>query len=385
VSAQRDSAEEAPAARAVAPAPAPSAAAAPPGGLAARLLGIQRTAGNRAVGALLARQVAATHSLARNRDGEEFDWGGYDAATIPLIDWLSFYEFKPRRPPDPNAEGCSFNMWGGSSASFVADTFVAEAARAGRHYDPGAIRTQVKDHLRWRSGFSTESEIEWSNANQAAPGTIRPSSAGTVRSPTAPDAGGGGPQLTIGLQFNLTKHRDVQTGETSTDPPALQLSGQVTLPLHKDDEPGWELSAQASVSFGLARKDGRWEIAGEPSIDPNSIRVTGVTSAQGAAQAAWVLPLIKQTLQFQAFAQLVGGVNWDQVPAGGSASAGSPAVLTLRRDPMAQVAGGAQLVYTVPGTGKHLQLFTQVQASGTTSGQGRTADAQVGWGAQWQF
>jgi hypothetical protein len=368
----------------VAPAAPAQTFAAPAGGLAHKLLGIQRTAGNRAARAFLARQATATHYLARNRDSEEFDWGGYDPATVPLIDWLAFYEFKPVRPPDPTVERCSFNMWDRATATSVAETFVAEAERAGRHYDPDQIRTQVKDHLRWRSGFPNQSEIEWSNANQPPAGTVRPTTAGTVTSPTAPDSDDG-VSFTIGMQFNLTKHLDLKTGEVSTDPPALQLSGQVALPLHKKDQAGWELSAQASVSFGLANKNGRWEIAGQPNIDPNSIRVTGVTNAQGAAQAAWVIPLISKTLQFQAFAQLVGGVNWDQVPAGGSASGGSAEVLKLKRDPMAQLVGGVQAVYTVPGTGEHLQLFSQLQGSGTTSGQGRTGDVQFALGAQWQF
>ena len=78
---------------------------------------------------------------------------------------------------------------------------------------------------------------------------------------------------------------------------------------------------------------------------------------QMAGQAAWVIPFLKGALQMQTFVQAVAGINWVQ-----EAGAASTTV-QMKHYSMAQGVGGMQVVYTLPGTDKHLQLFVQAQKS----------------------
>jgi hypothetical protein len=50
---------------------------------------------------------------------------------------------------------------------------------------------------------------------------------------------------------------------------------------------------------------------------------------------------------------------------------------------MAQVVGGVQLAFTIPGTEKRWQIFVQAQASRTETSPGNTNDKQVSFGIQW--
>jgi hypothetical protein len=55
---------------------------------------------------------------------------------------------------------------------------------------------------------------------------------------------------------------------------------------------------------------------------------------------------------------------------------------------MAQGVGGVQVVYAIPGTGQHLQIFAQGQKSltaTTAAAGGQTRDNQVAAGVQWNF
>jgi hypothetical protein len=113
--------------------------------------------------------------------------------------------------------------------------------------------------------------------------------------------------------------------------------------------------------------------------------VIGVSNAQVAAQAAWVAPFFSNTLQLSAFAQLVAGVNWSQVPED------TPTPLPADRrtlmpptppSPAGQIAVGAQAAWALPGSGGNLLLFVQGQGSATASPGGSGLDGQVSFGIQ---
>jgi hypothetical protein len=179
-------------------------------------------------------------------------------------------------------------------------------------------------------------------------------------------------------QLNFTGHRTLVTrGATnSQDPPTWQVTGQITVPLHAEGKSGFEISAQGSVSFVMTQNgsivDGTLKVS-----DPHAT----LTNAQGALQLAWVKPFLEGAVQFQAFAQVVGGASWveDSV----SVSSG---IVTLKPAGMVQGVGGMQLVFVVPDTGGHVQLFIQLQTSVTgTHGQPSTVDLQGSGGVQIQF
>jgi hypothetical protein len=255
--------------------------------------------------------------------------------------------------------------------------FVDVAARAGRTYDREKVHQEIKGSLKYRRENSNL--IDQYHGSATGPAWLP-----QVPSPTAPAPdGGGGVQLVLGVQFNLTKHWSKQG--TQWDPFTVQLNGQVTVPLHKDNEPGVELSAQASVAFFLrVDPNGTADVVGIPDVKETSATAT-LSNVQLAGQAAWVVPLIKDLLQLQAFAQAIAGVGWSQVPEGGSRSGAASNVMTLKADAMKQVAVGGQLVFTVPGTGKHLQFFGQLQRSWTWTPPGDTKDAQAALGVQYTW
>jgi hypothetical protein len=98
-----------------------------------------------------------------------------------------------------------------------------------------------------------------------------------------------------------------------------------------------------------------------------------------------VAPLFHNTLQLSAFAQLVAGVNWSQVPPE------TPTPLPADRrvlmpptppSPAGQLAAGVQAAWALPGSGGNLLLFVQAQASGTASPGGSGGDAQASFGIQ---
>ena len=78
---------------------------------------------------------------------------------------------------------------------------------------------------------------------------------------------------------------------------------------------------------------------------------------------------------------MVGGASWveDSV----NVTSGS---VTLKPAGMVQGVTGMQLVFVVPDTGGHVQMFIQLQTSVTgTSGQPSTLDLQGSGGVQIQF
>jgi len=353
-------------------APAAERAGAP--SLAETVLAAQRAAGNRAATVLARRLLqrsvpAGTHLLERNRDSEEFPWEGYAQGAYPLSEWLGFYEFRRQSPPDASDEGCEFNMWKHSTADAVAGVFVDEGARAGLAYDRAQVYKDVKAALKFRREAGNDPGLGAAHGAAWLPG--------------AQSATDSNVQLVLGVQFNLTKHWSKQGSQF--DPFTVQLNGQITLPLHKDDEPGVELSAQASVAFFLqVSNDGKADVIGIPDVKETTASAT-INNVQVAGQAAWVVPLIKDLLQLQAFAQAIAGVGWSQVPDGGSRTGASAGVMTFKADSMRQLAVGAQVVFTIPNTGKHLQFFGQLQRSWTWTRPGDTNDAQAAGGIQYTW
>jgi hypothetical protein len=179
-------------------------------------------------------------------------------------------------------------------------------------------------------------------------------------------------------QLNFTGHRTLVKKDPSNtkDPPTWQVTGQVTVPLHPEGQAGFEITAQGAVSF-VTTQDGKIVDGTLKLSDPKAT----VTNAQGALQLAWVKPFLEGALQYQAFAQVVGGASWVQ-----DSTNVTSGTVTLKPAGMVQAVGGIQLVFVVPGTGGHMQLFIQLQTSVTgTRGQPSTLDLQGAGGVQIQF
>jgi hypothetical protein len=106
---------------------------------------------------------------------------------------------------------------------------------------------------------------------------------------------------------------------------------------------------------------------------------SSLSNYQGALQLAYAQDLFKDILQLQLFGQVVGGANVGPV----SSSQPGQGPIPIGQTAMAQVAGGVQLAFTIPGTEKRWQIFVQVQSSKTYTGSGNTNDQQVSFGIQW--
>jgi hypothetical protein len=294
-------------------------------------------------------------SLAHYQTHLVFDWSTVKNADDDTIkSWFRYYEFGLRKDKSAqNATGddatVSFN---GSDVRYgdVLNQFIAEAKTAGFTFD--------RDHAWEVTGAIL-------NSLQRLHGT---DSGSKLASPT----------VALQSQLNFTGHRTLVKKDptNSTDPPTWQVTGQVTVPLHAEGKSGFELTAQGAVSFVMSQ-DGK--------IVDGSLKLSNptgrVTNAQGALQIAWVKSFLDGALQFQGFAQLVGGASWVQ-----DSTNVTSGVVTFKPDRMVQAVGGAQLIYVIPGTGGHVQIFIQVQGSVTgTAGQPDTGDVQGSGGLQIQF
>jgi hypothetical protein len=169
-----------------------------------------------------------------------------------------------------------------------------------------------------------------------------------------------------------TGHVDPSSGATSRDQPGHQLGGTFTFQLHHDDEPGWELSVVANVTF-FADEGG-------------AVRLQNV---QAGGQAAWVVPFARGFLQAGPFLQVVGGAAYRQHTIDGA--------MQVTTDPAAQGTIGGQMLLVVPGTNRHLMVGVQGGGSltGASAPSGRagpvhdqpstTFDASGNVFLQWQF
>jgi hypothetical protein len=267
-------------------------------------------------------------------------------------DWMRYFDFgaaEKREEPGDAPGLCSFN---GRDVQYdvAIDQFMREASLAGLTFDRSDVHTRTGNLL-----YALKHASESPYAKK-------------------PDKDSDGPvQVTIGIQANLTRHETLVTKEKSTDPVTYQVTGQVALQLHGTGKMGFELAVQGSVSFVFTR--GAQTLA---SVTTDDVKAT-VTNVQMAGQAAWVIPFLNGALQMQTFVQAVAGINWVQ-----EAGAASTTV-HMKHYSMAQGVGGMQVVYTLPGTDKHLQLFIQAQKSITGTDPQSTQDLQGAIGLQWAF
>jgi uncharacterized protein DUF4157 len=305
---------------------------------------------DRATGAEVAQQVMATRPQLRQFATQAiFGWQLVPGATMDAVDsWLGFYQFgKTAKPPSPTTIDppglCSFNGRD-DDVDAVVDTFMDESRRAGLAFSRPAVRNQATTSL-----YIATHPVD-------APG----------KQAKEQDPG----PLTLGIQAQLTKHHG-KDGD-KTDPLNLQFTAQLGAKLHSEGKMGIELAVQGSASFTFVCDPGQ--------ITAITIDNAQLTSTQMAGQVAWVVPFLKGALQVQSFAQAVAGFNWASVQTGTTGSQ-----MRLEPQAMAQVVGGLQVVYTIPGTGQHLQVFAQGQKSATASGDSPTRDTQVAVGLQWNF
>ncbi|HTV16800.1 MAG TPA: DUF4157 domain-containing protein [Acidobacteriaceae bacterium] len=313
-----------------------------------------------------AKQVVATF-LPHFRETLPFAWSTVQEADDEAIkSWFSYYDLDLQKDKSqPRKTGDDANVFfNGKDMRYgdVLDTFISEANKAGFTFNrnhawevtAGILngRQNLEDKL---SGGPPETKgLDDKSKKLAAP------------------------SVALQSQLNFTGHRTlVSRGATnSQDPPTWQVTGQVTVPLHPEGKSGFEISAQGSVSFVMTQ-DGRIIDGTLQLSDPSAT----VTNVQGALQLAWVKPFLEGAMQFQAFAQAVGGASWveDRVNV-------TTGAVTLKPAGMVQGVTGMQLVFVVPDTGGHVQLFIQLQTSVTgTSGQPSTLDLQGSGGVQIQF
>jgi hypothetical protein len=169
--------------------------------------------------------------------------------------------------------------------------------------------------------------------------------------------------LTIGVMYVPKQwHQELNKDkEKSTDPPAVQVSGQITTTVRKDGSVQWQHSYVGQVSM---------------FVDPDTHKP--VTQPMVGIQETGAADIVKGLLQVQAFAQILTGATIQKdKPVEGQVQA-------WRVMPTVQVGAGVQAVYSVGGS-KHLQLVAQGQLSGTNSGGTVTGDKSYAFGLQWQF
>lgn len=359
--------------------------------LTARILHLQRTAGNRAVGEMLreyrAEQATRDRPSSAGAAPIRREPSSGNASTAPgpgkpsylvsvllqapfawerepdklptierLNRWLTFYNFHERRPLGDEPDGCDFNSSFSFNIDNVANIFMVDSKAAGFAYSAGVVREAVAANLRPRQQTQARIEDEINHGLRPGPGGPADKKDDNPKAGKDDDTS---TQLTIGWTFvPATVHKDVKTGEKSTDPPTLQVTGQFTLQLHKDGQRGFELSAVVQASF---------------FADPGAARPR-LQNLSAGGQAAWVTPFFTEFIQLQAVAQVLLGSNFDATV--GDQLSGP------RLQPSAQAAVGPQVVFTIPGTNKHLQVLGGAQGSVTT-GAGTTLDKSAGFGVQW--
>ncbi len=271
---------------------------------------------------------AVPEAMRRTSDGTVFSSG-------PVTDdawaeaFLRFFGLAPTFPADPTGQAAVFNGVT-TTLTDTADMVIGQASLVGR-----ALQHDV-----------------------ASRATSQVYAAGlALRHPAAVQDDGRGIHWSLTYSFApTTGHVDLATPhDTSADQPGHQVGGQLIYQFHRDDRPGWELSAVANVTF-FADESGQ------------KIRLQNVVAG---GQAAWVVPFAKGWLQASVFMQAVGGAAFRQHNLDG--------VQRVTMDKSAQVGAGGQLLVFVPGTDRHVMLGAQLGASvtGATSpsdSRGRVRD-----------
>jgi Domain of unknown function (DUF4157) len=313
-----------------------------------------------------AKQVVANF-LPHYRETLPFAWSTVQEANDEAIkSWFSYYDLNLQRdksqPRNTGDDATVFFNGRDMRYGDVLDTFISESNKAGFTFNRDHVWEVTADILNRRQ--NAEDKLT------GGPSETKPLDDKSKKLAA--------PNVTLQTQLNFTGHRTLVSrgAANSQDPPTWQVTGQITVPLHPEGKSGFEVSAQGSVSFVMTQ-DGRIVNGTLQLSDPSAT----VTNVQGALQLAWVKPFLEGAMQFQAFAQVVGGANWveDSV----NVTSGT---VTLKPAGMVQGVTGMQLVFVVPNTGGHVQLFIQLQTSVTgTSGQPSTLDLQGSGGVQIQF
>jgi hypothetical protein len=314
----------------------------------------------------LAKQLAATF-LPHYRETLPFAWSTVQEANDEAItSWFSYYELNLQRDKSQprNSGDDAIIFFNGKDMRYgnVLDTFISEANKAGFTFNRDHVWDVTSDILNRRQNLE--------DRLTGGPPETKP---GDDKSKKL-----AAPSVALQSQLNFTGHRTlVSRGATnSQDPPTWQVTGQITVPLHPEGKSGFEISAQGSVSFVMTQ-DGKIVDGTLKLSDPRAV----VTNVQEALQVAWVKSFLEGQLQFQAFAQVVGGASWvaDSVNV-------TTDTVTLKPAGMVQGVTGMQLVFVLPNTDGHVQMFIQLQTSVTgTSGQPSTLDLQGSGGVQIQF
>jgi hypothetical protein len=158
----------------------------------------------------------------------------------------------------------------------------------------------------------------------------------------------------------------VRGGQNTVSNPIQQLQGQFTWKFHKDDDPGFELSAMGQA---------------EITVDRETKRV--VEQHMIGGQAAAVSNFFTKFVQVQAVGQVLGGATFvgdDPITGAFTCYRNLPAVQAT-----GQVTLGVQSVFTIPGTNEHLQIVLQAQGALTDTAGLVTFDRSTGLGIQLQF
>lgn len=291
--------------------------------------------------------------------GAPFAWAKYKGTqpTIAVLaEWLDYFWFHEPHPLDHDHEDrCQFN---GSTAYFtanVASIFTADArGAAALAYDWAAVKAQIDAKLAPMRAARLEQEKAINTGKAPGPGNEPKSPA-----PPANDQDIS-TQTTIQWLFvPTTVHKEIKpSGETSADKPVEQVTGQWTQQFHKDGSAGGELFAGGQVTLSADRT-------------AQQVRVQNVAATAGGQ---WVIPFLHDFIELQVVAQiLLGATIQPGVEVKGSMSAS-------RVIAGGQAAGGANVVFNVPGTDKKFQVVLQGQGSASVGSGAPTVDRTVGIG-----
>jgi hypothetical protein len=306
---------------------------------------------------------------------DQFGIGGPDpelGPAGPIVDWLDWYEFDAPWPAVADGDACLFHAQGELTGRVdgVTRLYCNDAIRAGFL---GAARAKVRafvvSDLAYRKSQKSDKDhgrlqsIDGRGLREDRPAPVNPAK---QDKPDTPD-----PNVSVQYQFNLSKSAPTKGGAATPNPPNTQITLQdivLRIPVKGvPNDPQFQLVLMGSATFNLPA-------SGLPQLANSTL-----SNYQGALQLAYAQDLFKDVLQLQLFGQVVGGANVGPV----SSSQPGQGPIPVGQAAMAQVAGGVQLAFTIPGTEKRWQIFVQAQASQTYTGSGNTNDKQVSFGIQW--
>jgi hypothetical protein len=280
---------------------------------------------------------------------------GQQPTAAILTEWLDYFYFHEPRPLDyDHDDRCEFN---GSTAYFtanVASIFTADArGAAALTYDWAAVKTQVDARLAPMRAARLQQE-KLINTGKA------PGPSNEPKSPAPGKDQDTSTQTSIQWMFvPATVHKELKPGgEKSTDKPVEQVTGQWTQQFHKDGSAGGELFAGGQVTLTADRT--------AQQVHVQQVAVT--------AGGQWVIPLLHDFIELQAVAQILLGAT---IQPGVAVNGAMTASRILAG---AQAAGGANVVFNVPGTDKKFQIVVQGQGSTSVGSGTPTADASVSVG-----